>query len=428
MLHEYIDLGYKPFSSEVICEYYLEPAKGVSLEEAATHLAGESSIDTWAEISTLSPSIARRLKPHVFFIDKKKNTIKVAYHADLFETSSVPQMLSSIAGNIFSMELLDNLRLQDISFPKEVIKNFKGPKFGLDGIRRLIKVNDRPLIGTIVKPKVGLSSEKHAEVAYNSWIGGCDLVKEDENLTNQKFNPFEKRVKLTLKSRDKAEKETGERKMYLPNITAPTCNEMIERMKFVKGNGGEYAMIDIIPAGWTALQTLREANDDLGLVLHAHRCMHSAFTKNPKHGISMLVIAKLTRMIGLDQLHVGTVLGKMHGSKEEVLSVRDECVLSNVKEDYPLNILSQDWRNIKPMFPVASGGLQPLMIPELVKIFGNDIILQFGGGIHAHPSGTKAGAMACRQALDAVINNISLTEAAKKYKYDGLDAAIKKWG
>ena len=216
--------------------------------------------------------------------------------------------------------------------------------------------------------------------------------------------------------------------MYMPNITSPTCQEMIKRAKFVKDSGGEYEMIDIIPAGWTALHTLREANEDLKLILHAHRCMHSALTRNPRHGISILAISKLIRLVGLDQLHVVTVVGKMHGSKDEVLAVRDECVLSNVKENYRLNILEQNWHNIKPMFPVASGGLQPLMIQELVKIFGNDIILQFGGGIHAHPQGTKAGAMACRQSLLAAINNLSLTEATKKYKHNELNAAIKKWG
>lgn len=426
MLHEYIDLGYKPSKNELICEYYLEPKAGVSIEEAATNLAGESSIDTWTHILTLSPALAKRLKPHVFFIDKKRNIIKVAYHTDLFELNSVPQLLSSIAGNIFSIELLNNLRLQDISFPEEATKQFKGPKFGLHGIRKLIGIKDRPLIGTIVKPKVGLTPEKHAQVAYNSWLGGCDIVKEDENLTNQRFNRFEKRVELTLKLRERAERETGERKMYMPNITSATCQEMLGRAKFVKNCGGEYAMIDIIPVGWTALQTLREANDDLKLVLHAHRCMHSALTRNPKHGISIIVISKLTRLIGLDQLHIGTVWGKMHGSKNEVLAVKDECVLQHVKEDYKLNVLEQHWNEIKPLFPVASGGLHPAMIPELIKIFGNDIIMQFGGGIHAHPQGTKAGAMACRQALDATINNIPLEDAARKHTE--LKEAMDEWG
>ncbi|MEM4598402.1 MAG: type III ribulose-bisphosphate carboxylase [Candidatus Diapherotrites archaeon] len=426
MRKEYVDLSYRPTKKDLVCEYYLEPAKGLSLEEAATHLAGESSIDTWSDILTLSPKIAKRLKPHVFFIDKKRSTIKVAYNPEVFEYGSVPQLLSSIAGNIYSMKLLENLRLQDVTIPSNMLKTFRGPKFGLSGVRKALGVKKRPLVGTIVKPKVGLTSEQHAKVAYEAWLGGCDVVKDDENLTSQRFNPFEKRVKLTLKAREKAEKETGERKEYMCNVTAPTCEEMIRRAKLAKKLGSGYIMIDIIPVGWTALQTLREANEDLGLIIHAHRCMHSALTRNKKHGLSMLMIAKLTRLIGLDQLHVGTVVGKMHGEKPEVLCVRDECVLKHVKEDYNSNVLEQDWQNIKPMFPVASGGLHPLMVPELLEIFGNDIIMQFGGGIHAHPKGTVAGAKACKQALDAAMNNMPLKEAAKQHKE--LAEAMKKWG
>ena len=426
MLREYINTKYGPTADDLTCEYRIEPAKGVSFEEAAENMAGESSIDTWADVKTLSSELAKKLRPHVFFIDEERNTIKVAYHSELFETNSISQLLSSIAGNIFSMKLLDNLRLQDVSFPKDVINRFKGPKFGIEGIRELLNVTERPLVGTIVKPKVGLTSEKHAEVAYNAWAGGCDFVKDDENLTNQTFNPFERRAELTLKARDKVEKETGERKMYMCNITAPTCREMIRRAEFIKGHGGEYVMVDIIPTGWTALQTLREENEELKLVIHAHRCMHSAFTRNPRHGISMLTIAKLTRLVGIDQLHIGTVIGKMHGGRTEVLALRNECVQKHVREDYETNVLEQEWGSIKPMFPVASGGLQPTMIPELVKIFGNDIIMQFGGGIHAQPSGTKDGAAACRQALDAALGKISLEDAARKN--EELAAAIKKWG
>jgi len=422
MLKDYVDLKYRP-KDEVVCLYRVEPSE-VSFEEAVNHMAGESSIDTWSEISTLSPELARKLKPHVFFIDKKNSLVKVAYKTDLFETNSIPQLLSSLAGNIFSMKILKNLRLEDVSLPKEIIKEFNGPKFGLEGVRKLLKVPKRPLIGTIVKPKVGLTSEKHAEVAYNSWVGGCDLVKDDENLTNQRFNSFERRAELTLKMREKAERESGERKAYACNITAPTCREMIRRAKFVKERGGEYIMIDIIPVGWTALQTLREENEELKLVVHAHRCMHSAFTRNPKHGVSMLLVAKLTRLIGLDQLHIGTVVGKMHGGRSEVLSLRDECVLKNIKENYKMGVLEQEWLNIKPVFPVASGGLQPTMIPQLLKIFGEDVIMQFGGGIHAHPMGTQAGAKACRQALEAAMNGVSLREAEGKE----LAAAIQKWG
>src|SRR5665647_2183649 len=396
MRRDYIDTGYSPKDTDLICEFHIEPSAGVNFEEAATHMAGESSIDSWTEIATLSPELAARLKPHIFYLDEEAQTVRVAYSEELFELGSVPQVLSAVAGNILSMKIVDNLSVQD-----------------------------RPLIGTIVKPKVGLNPEKHAIVAYNSFAGGCDLVKDDENLTDQKFNGFEKRAELTLKLAEKAESETGERKMYLCNITAATCKEMIRRLNILKDLGASYAMIDVVPVGWTALQTLREESEDAGLVLHAHRCMHSAYTRNPRHGISMVVVAKFCRLIGLDQLHIGTVVGKMHGEKHEVLTLRDECVLDKVPADESQHVLSQDWGGLKPMFPVASGGLAPTMIPDLYSIFGKDVIMQFGGGIHAHPMGTAAGATACRQALEASLEGVSLQEYAKSHKE--LEVALGKW-
>ncbi|MBU4076087.1 MAG: type III ribulose-bisphosphate carboxylase, partial [Euryarchaeota archaeon] len=389
------------------------------------NLAGESSIDTWTDILTLSPELASQLKPHVFEMDEKEGFVKIAYPSALFEIESIPQLLSSIAGNIFSMKLLNNLRLMDVTFPKEVINSFHGPKFGIKGIRKLLGVQKRPLCGTIVKPKVGLRSKDHAKVAYEAWVGGCDIVKDDENLTNQKFNPFNKRVIETLRLRDKAEKETGEKKMYMANITAPTCGEMIERAKFVKEQGGEYIMIDIIPVGWTALQTLREENESLGLVLHAHRCMHAALTRNPVHGVSMQVIAKLTRMAGLDQLHIGTVVGKMHGGREEVKTLLATCESRYVKADKKNHVLTQEWGRLKPVLAVASGGLQPGHVPELMNIMGNDVVMQFGGGIHAHPMGTRAGAAAVRQAIDAVMDGEELNAHAIRHKE--LKVALEKW-
>ncbi|WP_255350349.1 type III ribulose-bisphosphate carboxylase [Methanosarcina sp. 2.H.A.1B.4] len=425
MRRDYIDMGYSPKDTDMVCEFHIEPSAGVNFEEAATHMAGESSIDSWTEISTLSPELAAKLKPHVFYLDEESQTVRVAYSEDLFELGSVPQVLSAVAGNIFSMKIVDNLRLQDITFPESMLREFKGPNFGLQGIRKLVGVQDRPLIGTIVKPKVGLNSEKHAEVAYNSFAGGCDLVKDDENLTDQKFNGFDRRAELTLKIAEKAEVETGEKKMYLCNITAPTCKEMSRRLNVLKDLGASYAMIDIVPVGWTALQTLREEAEDAGLALHAHRCMHSAYTRNPRHGISMVLVAKLCRLIGLDQLHIGTVVGKMHGEKHEVLTLRDECVLDKVPADESQHVLTQDWGGLKPMFPVASGGLAPTMIPDLYSIFGKDVIMQFGGGIHAHPMGTAAGATACRQALEASLEGVSMQDYAKDHKE--LEVALEKW-
>jgi ribulose-bisphosphate carboxylase large chain len=414
-MREYIDTGYTPGDSDIISMYRIVPASNVDFLEACNALAGESSIDTWSDIATLRPELASEIKPHVFEMDEKKRLVKVAYPDLLFEIGSVPQILSALAGNIFSMKIVNSLRLLDVSFPGEVIQAYRGPEFGVAGVRKLLGVAERPLCGTIVKPKVGLNSKDHAKVAYDSWIGGLDLVKDDENLTDQRFNPFRDRVARTLLLRDKAENETGEKKMYMANITAPTCREMIERAEFVKESGGEYVMIDIIPVGWSALHTLREENRSLKLVLHAHRCMHSAFTRNPTQGISMQVIAKLNRMIGLDQLHIGTVVGKMHGSEAEAQSLLKTCENREVAENSANQVLAQNWGSLKPVLAVASGGLHPGHVPSLMRILGRDIVMQFGGGVHAHPQGSMAGAKAVRQAIDAVMAGSDLVEYARSH-------------
>jgi ribulose-bisphosphate carboxylase large chain len=226
-----------------------------------------------------------------------------------------------------------------------------------------------------------------------------------------------------LKMRDKAEMETGERKVYMPNVTAES-DEMLQRANFVKEAGGRYMMVDILTVGWSGLQTLRKANDDLKLVMHAHRAGHAAMTRNKKHGISMLVISDIARLIGLDQLHIGTVIGKMEGPKEEILSIEESIENRIVKKHK--NRLAEDWGHIKPVFAVCSGGLYSGHVPKLIKLLGNDIIIQAGGGVHGHKNGTRAGAKSMRQALDAAMKNIPLKEFAKKNKE--LDIALKEWG
>lgn len=416
----YIDLKYEPGKNDLICLFRIEPDKGISIKKAAENVAAESSVGTWTEVKTMNPEI-RKLGSKVFEI--KGSYVKIAYPLELFEPGNMPQILSSIAGNVFGMKVVKNLRLEDVGWPENLIKSFKGPMYGIGGIRKLLKTSKRPLTGTIIKPKLGLNEVNHAKVAYEAWIGGIDTVKDDENLSSQPFNNFSKRITETLKMRDLAEKETGERKMYMPNITAE-MDTMLERANFVKECGGEYAMVDIITVGWSALQTLRKANDDLKLVLHAHRAGHATFTRNKKHGISMVVIGDIARLIGVDQIHIGTIVGKMQGMKEEILTTEEEIEKKIIKEQS--HCLAEDWLNIKPVFAVCSGGLHPGMVPYLVKTLGNDIIIQAGGGVHGHKLGTTAGAKAMRQAVDAVMQNASLKDYAKSHKE--LAIALKQWG
>jgi len=421
---DYVDLNYEPDEKDLIAMYYVEKASECKdIEHACMEIAKESSIGTWTKILTMSEQIAKNLKPATFYIDETNNIIKIAYTEELFEAENISQILSAIAGNIFGMKKLKYLRLLDIHFPKSIIKEYKGPKFGIEGIRKLTNIKNRPLLGTIVKPKVGLNESEHAEVCAQAWKGGLDIVKDDENLTSMKFNQFEKRIEKTLEQRDKIEEHTGDKKIYMPNITS-TVSTMKERADFVIDHGGEYVMIDIVTIGFSALMEMRNYLEKKDVVIHAHRAMHGAFTRIKEHGISMLTLAKLARLIGVDQVHTGTVVGKMEGEKQEVLDINKIITQNNISGNNR-TYLDQNWYDIKPLLPVASGGLSPLDIPELVKILGKDMIFQFGGGCHGHPNGTEAGARAITQALKATLNNTRLNEYSETHQE--LKQAIQKW-
>ncbi|MDD5567496.1 MAG: ribulose-bisphosphate carboxylase large subunit [Patescibacteria group bacterium] len=378
------------------------------LKEIAQIVAGESSIGTWTEVGTLSESVFKRLSAKVIGLNTKKNLARIAYPIELFEPGNIPQLLSSVAGNIFSMKVVSKLRLVDLDLPLVYINSFAGPAFGIAGVRRKIKIPGRPLIGAIMKPKIGLSWRAHARFAYLCFKGGADLVKDDENLTDLKFNPFTNRVRETLRLARWAERETGEMKICAFNITAP-ADEMIRRAKYIKSQGGNCAMVDIMTIGFSGLQALRQAK--LGLILHGHRAMHSAITRDPERGISMLVIAKLARLAGIDQLHTGTVVGKMAGSVEETVAIN--------------SFLKKPWGRIKKVMPIASGGLHPGLIARLYKITGPDVIVNFGGGIHGHPNGTLAGAQAVKEAVLAAVKGTPINKQAEDSPV--LKAALKHW-
>jgi ribulose-bisphosphate carboxylase large chain len=200
---------------------------------------------------------------------------------------------------------------------------------------------------------------------------------------------------------------------------------MKKRADYVINHGGEYIMLDVLTVGFSALQEIRDYLDDKNIVMHAHRAMHAALTRNKKHGMTMLVLSKIMRLIGMDQLHTGTIVGKMEGVKREVLEC-NEILTAQKNFDNNETMLDQNWGTIKSTLPVASGGLSPLHVPELIEILGKDMVYQFGGGCHGHPNGTKAGAIAIKQAVDASLHGYTLVEYAKN-NFE-LAKAIEKWG
>ena len=389
-------------------KYYVESS--MPIDRAARAIAAEQSTGTWTDISTKEKEVDERLGARVLEIDG--SNVKIGFPIDLFEIDNIPQFLATVAGNLFGLGALKNVRLIDIKLPKSFLSEFKGPRFGIEGIRKKVGTlsEERAHVGTIIKPKVGLSPKETAEVAYNAGIGGCDLIKDDETLTDQTFCPMVERLEKVMEKIDKIKEESDKTVLYALNITVG-AEDILERADIAMAHGANMLMIDFLTAGFSALQTLRN-DDSVNLPIHVHRTMHGAITRNRKHGMSMLPLAVLVRLCGGDQLHTGTAKGKMESDLEDVKEIND--------------FLKSDWHGFKKVFPVASGGLHPGVVPYEINAFGKDVVLQAGGGIHGHPDGTTAGAKAMRQAVDATRKNIPL----EKYSLDHqeLFRALEKWG
>ncbi|RLG77261.1 MAG: type III ribulose-bisphosphate carboxylase [Thermoprotei archaeon] len=428
----FIKKGYVPdLERDVVVTFRMTPAKGFSIEDAAGGVAAESSVGTWTTLYTWydKKRVDRLMGRAYYFKDMGDGSyiVRIAYPVELFEEGNMPAFLASVAGNVFGMKRVEGLRVEDIYLPPTFLKHFKGPSKGVEGVRKIFNVYNRPIVGTVPKPKVGYSPEEAEKLAYEILVGGMDYVKDDENIASPSYCRFEARAKAIMKAIDRAEKETGERKVWFANITAGV-REMAKRLKLVADYGNPFVMVDVVVVGWAALTYIRDLAEEHGLAIHAHRAMHAAFTRNPRHGIAMFVLAKLLRTVGVDQLHVGTPgVGKLEAKAKDVINHARVLREKHYKPDPDDEVrMEQPWLHIKPALPVSSGGLHPGTLPDVIKAMGIDLVIQVGGGVIGHPDGPRAGAAAVRQAIEAAIKGIPLEEYAEAHKE--LKRALEKWG
>jgi ribulose-bisphosphate carboxylase large chain len=400
---------YEPAATDVLAAFRITPQPGVPVREAAAAVAAESSTGTWTSVWTDNLTNLDRYKAKAYALepvpDRDDQAIAfVAYPLDLFEEGSVNNMMASIVGNVFGFKALRALRLEDLRIPVAHLKTFQGPPNGIQVERDRLGKYGRPLIGGTLKPKLGLSAKNYGRACYEILAGGHDMTKDDENINSQPFMRWRDRFEYVTEAVRQAEQETGERKGHFLNVTAPDCEQMLERAELAKELGSPIIMHDFLTAGFAAHQTLSRWCRRNGMLLHVHRAMHAVIDRQKDHGIHFRVLAKWLRMAGGDHLHAGTVVGKLEGDRASTLGVVDLMREDHVPADRSRGLyFDQDWASLPAMFPAASGGIHVWHIPELISIFGDDSVLMFGGGSAGHPWGSRAGACANRTAVEACV-------------------------
>jgi len=430
----------------LLAVFHLVSGGKLNILQAAAEVAAESSTGTNLNVKTETP-FSKEMNAIVYKIDQDKDLVWLAYPWRLFDRGgNVQNILTYLVGNVLGMKEVSALKLLDVWFPPSMLEQYDGPSYTLDDMRKYLDAYDRPILGSIIKPKMGLTSAEYAEAAYDFWVGGGDFVKNDEPQANQDFCPYEKMVTNVKAAMDKAVKETGEKKIHSFNVSAADFDTMIERCELIRNAGfepGSYAfLIDGIIAGWMAVQTLRRKYPDV--FIHFHRAGHGAYTRteNPI-GFSVLVLSKFARLAGASGIHTGTAgVGKMQGSPEEdivaaqnILRFKskghffeqewskifegDKDAIALAQADTARHVILEDdsWRGMKKCCPIVSGGLNPTLLKPFIDVMGNiDFITTMGAGCHAHPKGTTAGAKALVQACEAYQKGIDIKKYAKSHK------------
>lgn len=320
---------------------------------------------------------------------------------------NIPLMFSSVIGNISS---LPYLKLLDLEFPEPYVRQFKGPKFGLEGIRRILGVQDRPLVNNMIKPCTGFPPEVGARLFYEAAAGGIDIIKDDELIASPSFSPLEERVRQYMEAAKRADEEKGEKTLYTVNITSET-RDLVDSAKRAIDAGANAIMVDAFCVGLSALRELAE-NPDVTVPILAHIAFMGAWSSSPYCGVSWPVLTKLVRLAGADTCLVYAPYGKFDNLKEKYIRSVQVC--------------TSEFYHLKPVLPFVGGGVTPGMVPVIMNDCGHQVLIGAGAAVHAHPMGPRAGARALRQAIKATMEGIPLEEAAKTYPE--LKSALEVWG
>lgn len=406
----------------IIASYIIKRPKGQNVNYLSRFAAIEQSTGTWVRVPAETEEVrkhhvARVLGvyelPHIEYtvpkdIKERIYFVQIGFPIINIKGMGIPMLFTTVIGNI---SITHGLKLVDLAFPKAWLEDFKGPKFGIDGLRKLMNIPERPLLNNMVKPCTGHTADVAADLVYKAAVGGCDVVKDDELISNPSFNRLEERIVKVMEAVDKADSEKGEKTLYTINITTK-FPEMFEYADKMIDLGANALMINYLTTGFEALRQIAE-DPSIKVPILGHMDFGGTYFGGLWTGMtSMLTFAKLPRICGADTVVIPAPYGKA-----EILDERYEQNLKALR--FP-------FQHIKPTLPMPSGGITPGMVQKCMKEAGNDILIGSGGGIHSHPDGPTSGAKAFRQAIDAVMQGKNVKQAAKEHKELGI--ALGVWG
>jgi ribulose-bisphosphate carboxylase large chain len=409
----------------ITATYYIETP--LAPEKAAEVLAGEQSSGTFIAVPGETEELKQRFAARVEKVTPLETVsapampgaasssgqynraeIQVSWSIENFGYN-LPVLTSTLQGNLYELRQFTGLKLMDIELPASYAQHYKGPAFGVSGCRRLTNVQNRPLIGTIIKPSIGLTPEQTADMVKTLAGAGIDFIKDDELLSSSANSSFNNRVDAIMKVINAHADKTGKKVMYAFNISGE-IDEMLQRYEYIVKSGGTCAMVSINSVGMAGVKKIC---DQRQLAIHAHRNGWGMMTRHPLLGIDFRAYQKLWRVAGVDQLHVNGIQNKFWES--------DDSVVSSIKA------LQTPFYDHESVLPVVSSGQWGGQAPETYRRTKTvDLLYMAGGGIMAHPMGAAAGVVALQQAWQAAVDGLSVEQAAVKYKE--FSESVKQFG
>jgi len=403
----------------------------VPVAQAAEVIAGEQSSGTFIRLPGETDELRERAAARVTAVRTLAPVLQASLHSAHAERrgqrgpfhrgeieiafpvanvgANLSTLLATIAGNLFELGEVTGLRLLDIDLPEDHAAQFAGPQFGIEGTRRLAGVHGRPLIGSIIKPSIGLSPQATAEIVDALCAADIDFIKDDELLVDPSYAPFDARLQAVMPVLHRHADRIGRMPMYAINISG-SIDEMRRRHDAVLGLGGTCLMVSVNWVGQAGVEHLRSYSQ---LPIHGHRNGWGALTRHPALGFEFTAYQKLWRLAGVDHLHVNGLRGKFWEPDASVIDSARACL--------------QSFNGVRPIMPVFSSGQWGGQAPDMYAALRcTDLMHLAGGGIIGHPHGIGAGVAGMREAWEAAVSGIGLESYASTRP--ALRAAIEKFG